>query len=417
MDAWQEPEPEGLWESLVRALPETAPAAPERAARRWWYAAPAFAVAMACAAFFIFSPRSAEHVRLVDAPRSVVAEAGRDDMAGHYGEPMPVEDNMQAGENSPVGRNAPARPALKDRRQEEAGEKGDEAVRAELVDVDGGREPECLQEEITAGRMPEKVSRPDTAGVENGSPAVDAFDYFPEGAEAAPVRKRLASLSFGFSGVSPSGSVLSAGQDAIRASGVPVEGFSDAMSGKYNVGVLLGDGFRQAETSRRYYQPVSFDLGVSCDLDRGFFVQSGLSYTCLVADMESETGGNSYDMRQTLHLVGVPLKFGYRLVDNNILEWNVNAGGKVEKVVAGKTSTGFSVNGSERTSMSSSIDSRPVYWSLSASTALMYKIGRNTGLFVEPGLSYYFDNGSGLESIHDTRPFNFRLSIGLRLSL
>ena len=39
------------------------------------------------------------------------------------------------------------------------------------------------------------------------------------------------------------------------------------------------------------------------------------------------------------------------------------------------------------------------------------------GIYAEPGFSYYFDNGSFVETVYRERPFNFSLSLGLRFNL
>ena len=38
------------------------------------------------------------------------------------------------------------------------------------------------------------------------------------------------------------------------------------------------------------------------------------------------------------------------------------------------------------------------------------------GLYVEPGVSYYFDNGSSVSNIYKEKPLNFNLEFGLRFS-
>ena len=44
-------------------------------------------------------------------------------------------------------------------------------------------------------------------------------------------------------------------------------------------------------------------------------------------------------------------------------------------------------------------------------------LGDKVGLYAEPGLNYYFDNGSPVENVFKSRPLNFNLTLGLRLRL
>ena len=39
------------------------------------------------------------------------------------------------------------------------------------------------------------------------------------------------------------------------------------------------------------------------------------------------------------------------------------------------------------------------------------------GLYAEPGIAYYFDDGSDVETIRKEHPLNFNLQVGLRFSL
>lgn len=47
---------------------------------------------------------------------------------------------------------------------------------------------------------------------------------------------------------------------------------------------------------------------------------------------------------------------------------------------------------------------------------MQYNISSMVGIYAEPGLSYYFDNGSNIETIYSEKPLNFNLNIGLRVS-
>lgn len=43
-------------------------------------------------------------------------------------------------------------------------------------------------------------------------------------------------------------------------------------------------------------------------------------------------------------------------------------------------------------------------------------ITRHIGVYIEPGISYYFDNNSDVRNIYKDRPLNFNLNIGLRFT-
>ena len=185
----------------------------------------------------------------------------------------------------------------------------------------------------------------------------------------------------------------------------------------YN-GVLMGDTFRSVESEHRFYQPVSVGVEVSYDLGRRFFLGSGLSYTCLVSESSSGSSESLSSLTQTVHLLGVPLKVGYKIIDNPLFELSVAGGGRVDKAIASKTVTRLALNGPEPVKSASNGKAFPLYWSLTASASAAYKLSSLVGLYLEPGLSWHFgsksDSGLALETVWSGRPLNFQLNAGVR---
>lgn len=185
----------------------------------------------------------------------------------------------------------------------------------------------------------------------------------------------------------------------------------------YN-GVLMGDTFRSVESEHRFYQPVSVGVEVSYDLGRRFFLGSGLSYTCLVSESSSGSSESRSSLTQTVHLLGVPLKVGYKIIDNPLFELSVAGGGRVDKAIASKTVTRLALNGPEPVKSASNGKAFPLYWSLTASASAAYKLSSLVGLYLEPGLSWHFgsksDSGLALETVWSGRPLNFQLNAGVR---
>ena len=51
-----------------------------------------------------------------------------------------------------------------------------------------------------------------------------------------------------------------------------------------------------------------------------------------------------------------------------------------------------------------------------AAVGAQYNIGKHLGIYLEPGIAYYFDDGSALPTIRKDNPCNFTLQAGVRLS-
>ena len=107
----------------------------------------------------------------------------------------------------------------------------------------------------------------------------------------------------------------------------------------------------------------------------------------------------------------------YDIWKTDFLEVYASAGTMAEFCVSGRSSTEYV---SDQTIMKRTEtdmkDSRP-QWSVNAAAGVQYNFSNLLGLYVEPGVSYYFDNGSSVSNIYKDKPFNFNLNLGLRFTI
>lgn len=448
MEAYGEPEPDGLWESVASSLRQKGVMAGSGVAesasssgnlsrdRRhlWWYVVPALAMAAVCVGLLL--PFSGSESQVTVVPGDMISESIIADkvLEGDAANIAPAKASVSSDErpasnerlvsNSVSASNGVSvlgeRPVLDEMSSEEKASAVD-AFGGVLFDVDADVSPsqECtvVEQQEPKARREQELSSED-----------DFEDPFAEEMEtsSSSKRSRLAlGLHLGgvgsYSGGS-SGSVSMA--DAFVSSTVPF-GTNDGTpikldsKGKlpYN-GVLMGDTFRSVESEHRFYQPVSVGVEVSYDLGRRFFLGSGLSYTCLVSESSSGSLESRSSLTQTVHLLGVPLKVGYKIIDNPLFELSVAGGGRVDKAIASKTVTRLALNGPEPVKSASNGKAFPLYWSLTASASAAYKLSSLVGLYLEPGLSWHFgsksDSGLALETVWSGRPLNFQLNAGVR---
>lgn len=443
MEAYGEPEPDGLWESVASSLRQKGVMAGSGVAesasssgnlsrdRRhlWWYVVPALAMAAVCVGLLLPFSGGESQVTVVPGnmiSESIIADKVLEGDAANIAPAkasVPVSGEVSTSNSVPVSNGVSAldeRLVLDEMSSEEKASAGD-AFGGVFFDVDAAVSPsqECtvVEQQEPEARREQEFSSED-----------DFEDPFAEEMEtsSASKRSRLAlGLHLGgvgsYSGGS-SGSVSMA--DAFVSSTVPF-GTNDGTpikldsKGKlpYN-GVLMGDTFRSVESEHRFYQPVSVGVEVSYDLGRRSFLGSGLSYTCLVSESSSGSSESRSSLTQTVHLLGVPLKVGYKIIDNPLFELSVAGGGRVDKAIASKTVTRLALNGPEPVKSASNGKAFPLYWSLTASASAAYKLSSLVGLYLEPGLSWHFgsksDSGLALETVWSGRPLNFQLNAGVR---
>ena len=169
-------------------------------------------------------------------------------------------------------------------------------------------------------------------------------------------------------------------------------------------------------TEIRHRQPVRVGVSVRYDFSRRWGIETGLTYSLLSSSITS--GDNTYSSRteQNLHFIGIPVQISYDFLQLKWFSMYVNAGGMMEKCVSGKSVTNYIPDGNTAFESSEDIMVRPLQWSLNAAVGAEVHFSPLVGLYVEPGVSYFFDNGSGVSTIYTEKPVNFNLEFGLRFS-
>ena len=54
---------------------------------------------------------------------------------------------------------------------------------------------------------------------------------------------------------------------------------------------------------------------------------------------------------------------------------------------------------------------------MNAAAGVQYNFIPQLGIYVEPGIKHYFDNGSHIRNFFKHHPTNFNLQVGLRLNI
>lgn len=176
-----------------------------------------------------------------------------------------------------------------------------------------------------------------------------------------------------------------------------------------------GDGGNEVRVKHR--QPIRVGMSVRFKLTGRLALESGMSYSYLSTDIASGDDKTGYKTEQKLHYVGVPLNVNYNIWQNDYFDVYVSAGGTAEFCVSGKSSTEYvSGNSVIRRTGTDVRDKRP-QWSANVSAGAQYNFNNLMGVYVEPGVSYYFNNGSNVSTIYKDKPFNFNLNVGLRFTI
>lgn len=269
-----------------------------------------------------------------------------------------------------------------------------------------------------------KTTSSENSSLETTSSENRSLENWPSENDNPVSQTRRRGLSFGLLASNVAGSRSSASKyAALYGSTVTkqIHGFSETTAdfpdSQGYAGVMQSNSNNEISSTVKNWQPIQVGVSVAYSFTDRLSIESGLTYSCLISDLSSGTPLGNYDIRQTLHYIGLPLALRYDLLKIKGFSLYASAGGQMEKCVAGKTRTDYFVDGKKVSSENGRIMVEPLQWSVNAYVGAQYSFNRLVGLYVEPGAAYYFRNGSPVNCIYSERPFNFSLRAGLRFSL
>lgn len=173
----------------------------------------------------------------------------------------------------------------------------------------------------------------------------------------------------------------------------------------------------ETKTEYEHHLPIRIGLSVAYALTDRLSISSGLTYTRLSSDIKDASRESKYIGEQRLHYVGIPVNVSYKVASSRWISLYGTAGVLAEKCVSGTTDEGYVENNTMKYTNTHDISSKPLQMSVNTGVGIQFDFIDNVGIYAEPGLSYYFDDGSALQTIYKEKPLNFNLNVGVRFKL
>jgi hypothetical protein len=169
---------------------------------------------------------------------------------------------------------------------------------------------------------------------------------------------------------------------------------------------------RKQNLSHNY--PLSFGLGVSYALNDRWALQSGLTYTLLRSEWITTASEYPGQARQQLHFIGLPLNMNYKIAEWNRFRFYATGGVLAEWNAGGQIRTDYLNGGQLIRTEKESARMKEWLWSVHTRVGASYPLVRFVSAYAEGGASYYFNNGSPVETIRSDKPFHLSLQAGIR---
>lgn len=183
------------------------------------------------------------------------------------------------------------------------------------------------------------------------------------------------------------------------------------------LGIIMLNKGKDIKTDIHHRLPIRAGLNIAFRLTDRMALESGLTYANLISDIREGSDNHYMSAEQTLHYIGIPLNLKYRVASWKRLSLYASSGVLAEKCVSGKTYTDYIIDRKVSESETTDAIVRPLQWSVNASAGIQFDITSNLGLYAEPGVACYFDNGSDIKTIYKDKPVNFNINIGLRFTV
>ena len=159
-----------------------------------------------------------------------------------------------------------------------------------------------------------------------------------------------------------------------------------------------------------------FNQGKDIETDIKHRLPIRAGYANPTSDVREGSESHYYTGEQKLHYIGIPLNLKYRVLSWKRLDLYASAGVLAEKCVSAKLDKDFILDNKKKGSVSENLSAKPMQWSVNASAGVQCTLVKSMSIFVEPGISYYFNDGTDIRTIYKEKPFNFNLNLGIRFT-
>lgn len=167
-----------------------------------------------------------------------------------------------------------------------------------------------------------------------------------------------------------------------------------------------------------FHYPITFGLTVDIPLTRLFSLQTGLTYTYLLSEIQgNQENATSWTLDQSLHYLGLPLSLAVDMVNHRSWRVYAAAGGGLEKGLCALQHSELRNSLTGEYSTANTIQSvSGVQPYAAASFGLAYTFASRWQVYFQPALNYYFDTNQPM-SIRTKKPFSLNLGAGFRFVL
>jgi hypothetical protein len=379
--------PAGLWEGISNQMGlEPAPAHKPAIIRRWYWAAAA--VVLALVGFFVFYNFDEEQPKL---------EAKNESPT----ESRPVN---QEPDNQPISTDESAITV----EQKTSAQPKLLAMATQQVTVAKTNNIDVIEEQtetsIEEQPAPSAEEKSEPKQELKSEPQQKKQTYLPDVVEPVTTASYSESSSKWTIGLAGSNGLLLAANNYANSTNVqPL--YNDASPAHYYTNGMgnIAQAYTYTDVESKHHIPLRLGLSLQYQLNDRLALLSGINYTYLESEFIYPLHKH-LDFNQKLSYLGIPIGISWKVWSTEHFNIYLAGGTMLEKCIKADVSEG-------------DLDIHPWQFSINAAAGAEYNFTRQFGVYLEPSLGYYFNDGTKLEHYYKEHPLAPSLQFGLRLHL
>lgn len=183
------------------------------------------------------------------------------------------------------------------------------------------------------------------------------------------------------------------------------------------LGILLFNQGKITESRISHRLPLRVGLSFSYSFNDRLGIETGITYTNLTSDIREGSEEHYIAGQQKLHYIGIPINLKYRIYTWRRFDIYASAGAAGDKCFSAQVDKEFIVDKMPKGSSVEKLSEKPMQWSVNAAVGIQCNVINSLSIFAEPGVSYYFNDGSSIKTIYKEKPLNFNLNLGIRYTI
>ena len=164
-----------------------------------------------------------------------------------------------------------------------------------------------------------------------------------------------------------------------------------------------------------HHRPITLGFSLNKQLSLRWTFGTGLTYTSLNSEFESEYHRATLKKTQRVDYLGIPLRLTYRFWNKGRFNAYTTGGVTFEMPIYGSLAKKYTITTDSMYTSREDIKARS-QWSVNLGVGVQYRLFKPFSIYLEPNMFYYFGNASGIETYRTEHPFIITVPFGLRLT-